>query len=82
MNDSQLRTLIQSQILSGLLPRSTEQDHLFGGAGQGRPCACCGETISAGGVQFDVYCAGASLRMHLRCYDEWCKTSELQRVCA
>lgn len=79
MDDSKLRALIESEIRSGRLPGSVEQDRLFGGAGEGGLCVCCGETIGAGAVQFEVLGAGSTLLMHMHCYDEWCKASELLR---
>jgi hypothetical protein len=79
MDDSKLRALIKSEIRSGRLPGSAEEDRLFGGAGEGSPCACCGETIGAGAVQFEVLGNGPTLLMHIHCYDEWCQASELLR---
>ena len=84
MDDSKLRALIQSEIRSGRLPGSAEHDRLVGGTGEGGACVCCGQSISAGTVQFEVLSSGPVLLMHIHCYDEWCKTSELlgQDTCA
>jgi hypothetical protein len=55
---------------------------VWAGRGTGRPCAHCGEAISATGVQYDLEITealaavtdalrGRTLSFHLNCYDQW-----------
>ena len=81
MNKQELRGIIRSHIRSGLLRCSSGEDHLFGGNGDGGTCACCGGTIGATETQYEVVdCTGASLHMHLFCYDEWRTASTVLEV--
>lgn len=55
----------------GQLPRK-EPMKVWGGRGEGAPCACCGRRICASQVQYDLeYPELPILRMHFRCYMDW-----------
>ncbi len=65
--------LIRSSMQSGRLPPFSRGHQLFGGAGGGDTCSCCGEAISKADVQYEVDFGHqqAPLRMHQRCYQIW-----------
>jgi hypothetical protein len=54
------------------LPRK-EPKSLWGGQGEGLPCALCGELIEPAQPQLDLEFEEGqpSLRMHVACYDRW-----------
>jgi hypothetical protein len=75
-NNLELGALIESCIRAGSLRCSAGDDKLFGGRGYGGTCACCAASIIEAEIQYEVVdSAGASLQMHLRCYNEWRKAS-------
>lgn len=74
MHEQELREVIQSRIRSGLLPHASAAHGLFGGKGEGVPCACCGRLITASQIQFELdFAGGTVIQMHLACHDEWRK---------
>ena len=73
MEEPGVNELIRAKILAGRLP-PCEGFRLFGGAGDGAPCACCDRIISASELEFEVECpvgAKATLPMHLHCFEAW-----------
>jgi len=76
MDDKELREAILGQIRAGRLPSASTKHTLFGGKGDGDPCACCGRLITSAQIQFEVDFTGvAVVEMHLNCHDEWVKAS-------
>jgi hypothetical protein len=76
MDSQELRALIQSHIRAGRLPRSLAPHKLFGGKGEGTPCACCARLITAAQIQFEVdFGVAGVVEMHLNCHDEWMRAS-------
>jgi hypothetical protein len=81
----QHRRLIAERLRSAVLPHYRGQ-RVFGGRGDGAPCACCDERIAPADVQYDVDQRetsedGAlervrSIPMHLHCYRLWVEESE------
>ena len=68
-----LRARVRRLLASGVLPLRSGDQKLFGGRGLGQTCACCGGTISASEVLFEIECLEGSpaLPMHLRCLEAW-----------
>jgi hypothetical protein len=82
MHDQELPESIRSQVRSGRLPSSSTRHTLFGGKGEGGPCACCGRLITAAQIQFEVDFADAViLQMHPSCHDEWIEASIALATC-
>ena len=75
MHRKNLRELIRAAIIEERLPRSGNKPRVFGGQGEGKPCAACHETIKPNDVQYDVDCKlGSSmhtLSMHMECCQLW-----------
>ena len=72
--DAELRDLIRTRIRLGRLP--TAKGHrLFGGRGEGTPCACCDRFITSSQIQFDIESPRAggwvSHAMHQDCFELW-----------
>lgn len=80
------RRLIAERLRAGVLPRFDGQ-RIFGGRGDGAPCACCDEPIAPVEVQYDVDHRETAARsdaalepvrsipMHLHCYRLWVEES-------
>jgi hypothetical protein len=68
-----LRARVRSLLATGELPLRSDDQKLFGGRGVGQTCACCGGTISASEVLYEIECAEGSqaLPMHLGCLEAW-----------
>ena len=70
--DSDLRTQIRWRLATGALPRRSERQRLYGGRGEGQPCACCGRPVCATDVLYEVESPGhLPLAMHLQCFEVW-----------
>jgi hypothetical protein len=68
-----LRARVRRLLATGVLPLRSGDQKLFGGHGVGQACACCGGTISASEVLYEIECPENSqaLPMHLRCLEAW-----------
>ena len=72
-----LRELIRARLSSGALPRFADE-RIFAGKGDMQRCVCCGDTVTAKDIQYEVVLSDQSvLFMHLECFDAWCKESSL-----
>ena len=75
MNPVTLRETIRTAIIEDRLPRSGGKPRIFGGSGEGSPCACCHECIKPTEMQYDVDCTlqGTvhTLSMRMRCFQAW-----------
>lgn len=72
LDDSTRRAHIRWLLATGALPPRAENQKLFGGHGAGELCACCGRTVCASDVLYEVEPAGSSpLTMHLKCFKAW-----------
>jgi len=68
-----LRARVRYLLATGVLPRRSVDQKLFGGNGGGQTCACCGGTICVRDVLYETECPERSqpLPMHLRCFEAW-----------
>ena len=75
MNREELRDLIHAAIIEDRLPRSGSNPRIYGGQGEGIPCAACHQTIKPTDVQYDVDCRLGdtvhTLSMHMWCFQMW-----------
>jgi hypothetical protein len=75
MNQNELRETIRTAIIEDRLPRSGSNPRVFGGRGEGVPCAACHALIEPSDIQYDVDCrlgeALQTLSMHRWCFQVW-----------
>ena len=66
------RTNVRQLLDLARLPRK-EPKTLWGGQGEGLPCALCGQLIESSQPQLDVEFEDGqpALRLHVGCYDRW-----------
>ena len=66
--------LLRTKMRAGKMPVSPKH-RLFGGPGDGTPCACCDRIITRYEMAFEVECLVSGtlvvLAMHTRCFDAW-----------
>lgn len=71
----ELEGTIRTRIIERRLPRFGPH-RLFGGQGDGKPCAACDRSITRREAQFDIELTAdprntVELSMHRDCYDVW-----------
>jgi hypothetical protein len=76
-DDLDLRRLAREAVLEGRLPERVP-DRMWGGPGDGRPCAICGAVLTRGDIGLEVEFGSAeaelppsSYNVHVRCFGAW-----------
>jgi hypothetical protein len=76
-DDCDLRRLAREAVLEGRLPERVP-DRMWGGPGDGRPCAICGAVLTRGDIGLEVEFGSAeaelapsSYNVHVRCFAAW-----------
>jgi CheY-like chemotaxis protein len=85
-SEEEVRSAVRSRIASGELPQSHVTHQVYGGVADGSSdCSCCGASIAAKQIQYEVELCppdGRSLPMHRRCYQAWRSVRDAQALAA
>ena len=82
MNDRILRTFIQQQIATGLLPTDRSL-RAWLGTGDGTLCHACGEVLGRQASMIEGFtAAGTVFRFHTRCFYIWANEREARLAVA